>query len=68
VMGCKWSEKVKSPFYKNVDDSNIKEALVMCDRLKVEGKLLADRLNVESLGYRYKYLDKNPQLFRGNLS
>ena len=54
VMRCKWSEKVKSPFYKNADDSNIEKALEVCDRLKVEGKLLADRLNVESLGYRSK--------------
>lgn len=54
VMRCKWSEKVKSPFYKNADDSNIKKALVVCDRLKVEGKVLADRLNVESLEYRSK--------------
>lgn len=52
VMGCKWSEKVKSPFYKNADESKIQEALLVCDRLKVEGKELADRLNEESLGYR----------------
>ena len=54
VMRCKWSEQVKSPFYKNADDSNIEKALEVCDRLKVEGKVLADRLNVESLGYRKK--------------
>lgn len=52
VMGCKWNEKVKSPFYKNADEGKIEEALVVCDRLKVEGKMLADRLNVESLSYR----------------
>lgn len=54
VMGCKWSKQVKSPFYKNADGSNIEEALGVCDRLKIEGKVLADRLNVESLGYRSK--------------
>ena len=52
VIGCKWSEKVKSPFYKNADKSKIEETLIVCDRLKVEGKMLADRLNVESLRYR----------------
>ena len=52
VMGCKWSQQVKFPFYKNAEESKVKEALVVCDRLRVEGKVLADRLNVESLGYR----------------
>ena len=54
VVGCKWSEKVKSPFYKNAELSKVEEALVVCDRLKKEGKELADRLNEESLGWRKK--------------
>jgi hypothetical protein len=52
VMGCKWSKVVKSSFYKNAELSKIKEAILVCDRLKVEGKELADKLNSESLKYR----------------
>jgi hypothetical protein len=54
VMDCKWSKVIKSPFYKNAELSKVEEALLMCDRLKVKGKVLADRLNVESLRYRSK--------------
>jgi len=52
VMSCKWSKVVKSPFYKNAELSKVEEALLVCDRLKVEGKILADKLNEESLRYR----------------